>query len=223
MREAAWAQSELDAGATTKAIIASGYRLAPYGEQPIYGLFDRWKFDMVIFVNALELLVLGGAMLILAKARLDTGIAPAMVTLGLLAAFFTYALTARWPEALGIYRDVVEKQIALFLSANSLGKAPQDSAFAAKAIFVAATLIGPGLMILMLGIIRVWRPKRTGSVLASGLRTGGLALALALLVCYAVMIVATLQIDARIGAGLDRRLQNETVYLAELQGKKIPP
>ena len=60
-------------------------------------------------------------------------------------------------------------------------------------------------------------------MVASGLRTGALAAALLLMVAYGATLFVTLQKEAQANSALDRILQSEPRYLAELQGRSWPP
>ena len=224
--EADWTLKELEAGAKTRELINTGFAKADLFKGQVDGLLDQWTLDMVLLTNALELLALGGAMLLLIKLRKDTGNTPITVAIGLCTAFFALALLAHWSEVFVAFRMIFHNLTDTTQNLTNEGASPfsafRTSVPVFKGCIVGLSMLGPILMLALLGLVRLLNPKETGSVVASGLRTGGLGIALALLVAYGAALGVTLQKEQTANAQLDRFSRDQPRYLAEIQGKPWP-
>ncbi|HLK57939.1 MAG TPA: hypothetical protein VKU00_15335 [Chthonomonadaceae bacterium] len=224
--ESDWAQQELDAGPKTRAVLEAGMTQSILGGKQLEGLFQQWTLNMLLLINALELLILGGAMLLLTALRRDTGNTPLMVALMLFSVFVILALAGpftHWVEAFMAFHSVVQNLSGTDTSPTSFQDMLRSSVPIMKASVLGLSLMGPLLALLILGFLRLVRSKEPGSVVASGLRTGGLAAALILMAVYGATLFVTLQKEAQANSALDRILQSEPRYLAELQGRSWPP
>jgi len=238
--EIPWLQREVEAGKRAQAIQEQSVSasLSPYGHQAQH-LDTLWIGDFVLLTNALEAmaLIVAGLLLIrLGAAQPPTTLRPrprhaASFAIALLILFVTFSIVTfqtQWGPAFGSLRV----KIAEFMSGS--GELSNESRFsllldsltnadAVRVTLMTVSLIGPGLILLGLGLVA--RMRRELLVLTSVQRMApvGAIAAFVLLLLYGGLALQTAHAEKQLHSALDRVLVSEGRYDAELTGQTWPP
>jgi len=220
-----WVLQEMAWDDETKEISKEGLSRGPMGLHSLGVIFRAFGGTLFLLSNAIELLLLCGAMWLCKGNRTAERIALIL----LLLVFVVCGLRMQWAPAMtGMY------EVATNLSEPSpaLGSiTPSRSVFSllgrsttiVRGAAIFGCLIGPLFALVVLAIMRLARREEEQSVVGSGLRRGGAVIALILLGSYAMTLTGVIRDENGLRDSQLRMMQAEGPYYAELVGKPWPP
>ncbi len=216
-QEAAWAKAELEAGATAKQIGKEGLSHSIFDCSALYQLSISRMVNLALLSSTFVLLILGAAAGLASQVR---------GTKWLTARRIAYALLVcggiglwQWKVAGTGMKPLTDCQ-ALLYGLTTHGQA--DNANAVQCLTTFAALLLPALFVGILGIFTLTQRVPLATGLGRALRGISVPIASALFLLYSGSLLCTAHLESTLLTGLDRTIQNESGYIAEMAGKTWP-
>jgi hypothetical protein len=223
--EARWVQAEMAAGLEAKSIANRGMERGPMG-QMFALLASRWISSLILLSSALCMLILSLTALLVSRLDRVTSLFTLIIVSGLLLVFLLFSPQAEWVWAFSAFYTVIQN-----LSGGDTGNALSSfgelalllrSVGLARFFVTAPVLVSPALTLVGLGMVSLYRRESFVTVLIRGLQSAGAGVACILLLLYGGMAWMTVREEAAINTGLERSLQHEGRYYAQLIGQNWP-
>ena len=227
--EAAWVQRESAAISEMNAILDTSKEGSNAGDShDASNMFLSWVLSMTLLANALGLVALCCAMLLLQYMKRDKGRLPAMAVVGVIALLTLIVGRTQWSAAMGaviqVFQNLSSDGTASMLEMNGRDLAIQalESPIVGRTVIACLSLLAPLLTVFALAIAGRIRKERERSVFASALSGGGTIVALVLVVFYAGAVTATAAEENAQNRTFDSKVKHEGRYWAERKHKTWP-
>lgn len=201
-----------DEGKMAKSISQQGMTLSPAAGKPMVALMSSWIMGMLVLSNALWILLMALVTAQLARVRAKIGAVLGILFLGILVLAALAFNLSQWTEALAMLGSVEEN-----LSGGATPGTPLAPGLV-KVLTIAVQIGTPSLLSLGALIVAGARRRNPAAVLCRVLSLAALVFGLV----FAGLSFYTARQEARVSQGLDRTLNGEGKYLAELLGKSWP-
>jgi len=212
--EAKWVRSQAKADALAREIIKKGMDLSPMAGKPIANLMMHWGACILLLTDIFWLTLMAVLSLLLARTRAASGIIPVLVPMVLFAGLVAFTWNARATEMFATYGFVIDN---LTSGSNSPPKFSLPPAVI-RVVTVVAGLLVP-LLVIIAGLVVKYSRKVS---LSKALAATALPVVCLLVLLYCGEVVITMNQERKVDAGLDRMVQHEGPYLAEMLGRRWP-